>query len=114
MATMITVPDSLEVQLQQHAHAQHRSVEAVALDLLREALNAATAAPSVNDVVATIKATAPNPSSIRPARGSIADILRRTPSTVDVDLDQWNQDWAAVEQEMRAMTRADDRAEGHG
>ena len=114
MATTITVPDSLEVQLQQQAQAQHRSVEAVALDLLREALEAATLYPSVEDVVAQIKATPPNPQAIRPAQGSLADILRRTPNDVDFDLDQWNQDWAAVEQEMQAMTRADDHAEGRG
>jgi plasmid stability protein len=114
MATTITVPDTLEVQLQQQAKVQHRSVEAVALDLLREALDVATTSPSVDDVVAKIKATAPNPRNIRPAHGSLADILRRTASAVDFDLDQWNQDWAAVEKEMRAMTRADDLTEGRG
>jgi plasmid stability protein len=114
MATTITVPDSLEVQLQQHAHAQHRSVEAVALDLLREALDTTPPVPSVDDVVATIQATAPHPRTIRPAHGSLADLLRRTPDPGDFDLDQWSQDWAAVELEMRAMTRADDRTEGRG
>jgi hypothetical protein len=33
---------------------------------------------------------------------------------MDFDLAQWNTDWAAVEAEMRAMTRSDDLAEGRG
>lgn len=112
MATIITVPDNLEAQLQQQAKAQHRSVEAVALDLLREALGATTTHPSVDEVVAKIKASGPNRSAIRPAQGSLADILRRTSETVDFDLDQWNKEWAIAEQEMRVMNRADDLPEG--
>ncbi|HEY0739237.1 MAG TPA: hypothetical protein VGD69_30225 [Herpetosiphonaceae bacterium] len=111
MATIITVPDGLEAQLQQHARAQHRSVEAVALDLLREALDTATTHPSVHEVVAKIKASGPNRAAIRPAQGSLADVLRRTPDAVDFDLDQWNKEWAAVEQEMCGMSRADDLPE---
>ena len=112
MATIITVPDSLEAQLQQQAKAQHRSVEAVALDLLREALGTTTTHPSVDEVVAQIKASGPHRAVIRPAQGSLADILRRTSDATDFDLEQWNKEWAAVEQEMRVMNRADDLPEG--
>lgn len=112
MATTITLPDSLEAQLQQQAKVQRRSLEAVALDLLREALDATSNYPSVEDVVAKIKATEPNAGAIRPAQGSLADILRRASGPVDFDLEQWNKAWAAVEQEMRAMNRTDDLDEG--
>jgi plasmid stability protein len=113
MATTITLPDTLVVRLEQQAHAQHRSVEEIALDLLHDALSE-TEPPSVADVVATIKATPPNPSNVRTAQGSLADALRRTTSVENFDLDRWNADWAAVEAELRATTRFDDLAEGRG
>jgi plasmid stability protein len=111
MTTTISLPETLEAQLQQQADAQHRSVEAVALDLLRDAL-AVESGPAIDDVVAKIRATRPNPQSVRPAQGSLADELRRTPTNADVDLAQWNREWAAVEAEIRAMTHTDDIAEG--
>ncbi len=114
MATTITLPENLEVRLQQQARAQHRSVEAVALDMLQDALAPPSAYPSVDDVVAHIKATPPNPSNIRPARGSLAEVLHQAPSEADFDLNQWNTEWAAVEAEMRTMTHTDDLAEGRG
>lgn len=111
MATTITVPDILAIQLEQQARAQQRSVEDLVLDILRDAL-AETVLPSVDAVVAKIKATGYNPRNIRPAQGSLAEVLRRTPTTEMFDLEQWQQEWAAVEAEMRAVTRADDLAEG--
>lgn len=113
MATTITVPDTLAVRLQQQASVQHRSVEDVALDILRDAL-IETSIPGVDAVIAKIKATAPNPRNIRPAQGVLADALRRTPNTEAFDLDQWNKEWAAVEAEMRAVEQANDLAEGRG
>ncbi|MDP9312440.1 MAG: hypothetical protein M3R24_16410 [Chloroflexota bacterium] len=111
MTTTITVPDTLAIQLQQRAKVQQRSIEEVALDILRDALTE-TALPSLDAVVANIKATAPNPRNIRPAQGSLADVLRRAPKNDAFDLDLWQKDWAAVEAEMRAVTQADDLAEG--
>jgi len=113
MATTITVPEPLAIRLQQQARVQHRSVEDVALEILRDAL-VEPPIPSVDAVVAKIKATRPNHRNIRPAHGSLAEVLRRTPHTEVFDLDQWQKDWAAVEAEMRAVTRADDLAEGRG
>ena len=86
MATTITLPENLEAQLQQQAAAQHRSVEAVALDILRETLDAKMPVPTVEDVVAKIKATSPNPHNIRPANGSLATALRRVPGNIAFDL----------------------------
>ncbi len=111
MATSILLPDHLEAVLQQYAAGQQRSVEEVALDILNDALDTMSPAPSVDDVVATIQATPPNLHNIRPARGSLADALRNSPNDPEFDLTQWNADWAAVEAEMRAMTRANDEVE---
>lgn len=108
MATNITLPDPLAARLQQQAEAQHRSVEDIALSILNDALEPAPVFPTVEDVVAKIKATPRNPDSTRPAAGSLADALRKAPSSPDFDLAQWNKDWEAVEAEMRAITHADD------
>lgn len=97
------------------ADAQHRAAEEVALDILREAL---LDAPSGGDeldlatVVAAIRALPPNPRSLRPGQGSLADALAPSASDESFDLAAWEADWAAVETEMAATTRADDRAEG--
>ena len=74
-------------------------------------LLASCATPTPETVVAKIKATPPNPQNIRPARGSLADALRDGPDEPHFNLTRWNQKWAGVEAEMKAMTRANDIAE---
>jgi plasmid stability protein len=114
MTVTITLPDDVKAQLQREAEAQDRSVEEVALGILSGALRPASAFPAPEDVVAKIKATAPDPHNIRFARGSLAAALRAAPDDSDFDLVQWEREWAAVEREMKAMTRANDVAEGRG
>jgi plasmid stability protein len=114
MATTITLPDALEAQLQQQADVQHRSLEAVALDLLHDALGATATEPDLDDIVARIRLVDPKPQNVRVATGSLADALRHIPSDVSFDLDRWTRAWEAVETEMRAMTRTDDLSEGRG
>jgi plasmid stability protein len=87
MATTVTLLITLELELQQRAQAQGRSVEDVALEILQEAF-AETAPPSLDAVVAKIKSTSPNYQNIRAAQGSLAGALRRTQSSQDLDLDQ--------------------------
>ncbi len=100
MATTITLPDTLETELQQRARTEQRSVEDIALEILHEAFAGPTLS-SLDAVVAKIKSTGPNPDNIRSAQGSLADVLRRTQSLQDFDLDRWNKEWAMVEAEMR-------------
>ena len=114
MAVIITVPDNLEAQLERTATAQELSVEQVALNILSDALEIQGAFPTPEEVVATIKALAPNPHNIRPARGSLAEALRNAPDDPTFDLARWEQEWAGVEAEMKAITRANDIAEGRG
>ncbi|MBA3947765.1 MAG: hypothetical protein H0X37_24825 [Herpetosiphonaceae bacterium] len=103
MAVMIKVPDELQEQLQQRAEIEHRSVEEVTLGLLQDALERTELFPTVDDVVARIKAIGPNPDNVRPAQGSLADALRNGMSTAPFDLAQWTSEWAAVETEIRDM-----------
>lgn len=113
MSIMIRLNDHLEAQLQQRADAEHRSVEAVALDILHAAVapEHSEERSSVESIVAKIRAATPDPQRIRPAQGSLADALHRAPAHNDFDLQQWNRDWAAVEAEMHAMNRSEYQTE---
>ncbi|HEY1011110.1 MAG TPA: hypothetical protein VGE07_00300 [Herpetosiphonaceae bacterium] len=102
MATTITLPDHLALRLQQQALAQHRSVEAVAVDLLAHALERALPQPALLDVIARIQSLPADPRNIRPAAGSLAAALHDEPDIV-FDVDQWEQEWAVAEAEIRAM-----------
>jgi hypothetical protein len=116
MPVTITLPDELAENLQTRAEAQQVSLA----ELIADLLNVAFAVepdddfPTPEEVVAEIKATPPNPASIRPATGSLAEALQNAPQDPDFDLETWNKEWAAVEAEMRAITRANDIAEGRG
>ncbi|MCZ7571402.1 MAG: Arc family DNA-binding protein [Ardenticatenaceae bacterium] len=112
MAITITLPEEIESKLQRRAETQHRSIEELALDILNDALQQEESVHSLDDVVARIQATPPNPRSIRTAQGSLAEALRSAPEDSDFDLATWKRDWAAVEAEMKAVTRTDDITEG--
>ena len=114
MAVTITLPDEMETQLQRKAERQNLSVEELALDILDHALGTEEPFPSPEEGVAEIRATPPNPRSIRSASGSLAEALRNAPDDPDFDLAAWNRGWAAVEVEMQALTRANAMAEGRG
>lgn len=111
MTVTITLPDDLAAWLRPRAASLGRPVEEVALDLLRSALLAEPASPTLEEVVARIRATAPNPAAVRQARGALADAL--VDETEDaLDVAAWQAAWTTVEAELAAITDADDRAEG--
>ena len=117
MSVTITIPTDLTPQLRRVADAQGRTVEEMALAILRADLRDEPEGGDDLDldldaVVAAIRALPPNPQAIRPGRGSLADALADKLADEPFDLVVWEVDWAAVEEEMAAMTRADYRAEG--
>ena len=112
MSITITMPDEMGVQLQRKAKRERLSVEEWVIKLLGRVLQTDDTFPSLEEVVAQIQATPPNPNSLRPASGSLTDALRDSPHDPDFDLDIWNQEWATVEAEMKAITRANSIAEG--
>lgn len=115
MALTITVPDFMEVRLRQEAGMQQRSVEEIALGLLGKALEQIGMGPTAQDVVAQIRGMPANPHNVRPARSSLAVALRASHTAADdsdFDQAQWDRDWAAVEAEMKAVTHANNQAEG--
>ena len=114
MTLTITLPDTLTVQLQEKAAAHQLSVEEVALDILRGALAQEEDFLAPEEVVKRIQASPPLPSSIRSAKGSLAEALQNAPEDPDFDLDSWQKAWAEVEVEMKVRTQADRHAEGRG
>ena len=112
MSITITLPDDVQAQLQRSAELQRRSLEEVALDILASAAGAGPAVSTPEDVVARIRATPRNPTSVVAATGSLATALRNAPLVSDFNLGVWERNWAAVELQIRATTRDNDIAEG--
>lgn len=105
----ITLPRALEAALQDAAEARDSSVEAFALEILGDAVGTGMV-PSPEDVVAEIRAL---PAIAVPvANGSLADALQDAPEDPEFELETWRRQWAAVEAEMKALSRANDLAEG--
>ncbi len=127
MTTTIALPERLAEQLQQRATVEHRSVESLAIECIVAGLTETDAAiadhhrqplddPELLTLVARIKAMPPNPASIIPARGNLADVLRMMEAIEDETYDVAAEIAAlqAAEQELRDINRADDIAEGRG
>lgn len=123
MSVTINFPENVWVRLQRKAEREKQSVEDVAVRLLDLALEEEAEAEQTDAelqaLVARVKATPPNPAAIRPAVGSLADALaeslaREAAEPQEFDQAEWDRAWDAIEQDMKAVTRANDIAEGRG
>lgn len=126
MTTTITLPNDLAERLARQASAERRSVQSLAIEYLMSALSSEQAElvtrslppldedPELLALVARIKAMPPNPASIIPPKGNLADVLRAMEAVRDSDYDLEAEIAAldAAEQELRALDRANDIAEG--
>jgi len=97
--------------LRQAAKQQKLLPEAFALRILEEALEPEPEL-TVEEVVARIKALPRRTENIRPATESLLEYLQNAPEDPDFDLEVWQQEWAAVDAEMKSITQANDEAEG--
>jgi plasmid stability protein len=113
MAITINLDDDLAAALENRAKKQQLSAEQFAINILTEALLGSESI-TLREAVTTIRATAPNPSQVRPATANLADVLRAAPGDPCFDLENWNRQWSVVEAELKALTRANDVAEGRG
>ncbi len=116
MILTISLPGDVQEKLEKRAEAVKWSVEEMATHLLDEALSI-TARPSKDeltpeDVVARILSLPPKPQNVRASVGSLSDALRESKPDYTFDLDEWRQEWAAVEAEMKAIEQADRLADG--
>jgi predicted DNA-binding protein len=126
----IHLPDMLQQRAEEIAAQRGSTIGDLLLELLEEYLenvkdmpgtsdvsdtsreNEQNGYPSLEEVVAKIKATPPNPASFHPATQPLAELLANSPDDPSFDEEAWNRDWAAVEAEIKAITRANDHAEG--
>ena len=113
MSSIISIPDDLTKKLRAKADERHMPVDALVVDILAGAVEDQDY-PSLEEVVARIKATPPNPASFHPATESLAEWLARSPADYSFDADAWNREWAEVEAAMDARDRANDASEGLG
>jgi hypothetical protein len=114
MSVTITLPDEIANPLQVQAEAKQVSLDELVTDLLTTVLSTEPEEDELEALVARIKATPPNPTSIRPATGSLIEALKNSPEDPDFDLETWNREWAKIEAELKAINHADDIVEGRG
>lgn len=115
MSVTITLTDPLAEQLRIRATRQHLQLEEFVFTLLKNALQPANQdILTPEDVVAKIKATPRTLKNIRPATDSLLEALRHAPDYPDFELEAWEKQWSDIEWEMKAITRANDIAEGRG
>ena len=126
--TTITLPEQIAAQLQRRATDERLSVEALAIAYITNGLtrpapssvSASTAEratdPELLALVARITALPPNPASIIPAKGDLAEVFRTLEAVDDPAYDLAAEVAAldAAELELRALDRANDIAEGRG
>lgn len=124
MPLTITLPNILERKLHAKAAIYQQPIDKLTIDFLSRALDdepddyfatGGTLAtdflvaesndyPTLEEVVAKIKATPPNPAMIEPAKESLLEyLLDSPPLDPSFDLEEWNREWAKVEAELKAM-----------
>ncbi len=71
---------------------------------------------TLEEIVAMIKATPPNPNAIHPATKTAAELIAELeadpPEASDITPDEWDRLWAAFEAELKAADYADALSEG--
>jgi hypothetical protein len=115
MLVTIALPDDLSKRLQIEANDRRLSLDELVIDVLANVFEHEQGAfPTLEEVVAKIKATEPDPASFHPANRSLADLLSNMPDDPCFDLEEWNREWAMAEAEIKAITHANDLAEERG
>ena len=113
MPLTVTLPDPLAFQLESRAKVQKVPLGQMIVDMLFNVIEREpTIDQTLEELIAEIKATPPNPASFRPATGSLLEALKDAPNEPEIDVESWNREWAAVEAEMKTITRLNDYAEG--
>ncbi len=110
MSTVITLPDNLVQILQSQADHQQMSLTEFVLEILDKAIQKPELEddfPLLEEIIVEIKATPPDPTAYHPAQASLAEALAAMPDDPDFDLEEWQQEWAKAETEMKAIELAD-------
>lgn len=113
MSLTVTLPDPLALRLKSRAKVQKVPLGQMVADMLLNVLEREPAIEqTLEELVAEIKATPPNPASFRAATGSLLEALKDVPNEPDIDAENWNREWGAVEAEMNTITRLNEFVTG--
>lgn len=127
MQVTLSLPETLVNHLQQQAEQLDVSLDDLTAKLLSDALiNEQTESlsapddevdlPTLEELVARIRATPPNPKAVHPPTKTVEEVLaalEASPSPEsDITPEEWDRMWAAFEQELKAVDRAKDIEEG--
>lgn len=127
MTVTVTLSERLSEHLQAHADKFHLSLDALVEKLLVDALPVVETngfhlspadddLPSLEEVIAKIKATGPNPDAIERGDkvGDMAYIqsLLDNPPTDTLTVAEWEEYWPAFEQELKELDQARAVAKG--
>jgi len=125
MPTTIALPNSLATRLQIEADRKQLSLDKLVIDILssvferkrdvREPTRLSAHAegssqarssddyPTLEEVVAKIKAMPPTRADVYPTTRSLADLLRDSPQDPSFDLEEWTREWDKVEIETKRL-----------
>lgn len=112
MSLTITLPDEIATKLQAHAEIQQKSVDDIVVNILGSALDDAASSGALEAVVLRIQSHPSDPSHIHPATQDLGELLKDVEREEPLDVAAWQSDWSKVEEEMKAITRANDIVEG--
>jgi hypothetical protein len=109
----ITLNDELVAGLEPNAKQRQLSVEQLAIKILMDAVTGSRGL-TPEEVVAKIQARRSQPISARTPSANLANLLGDSEIDPNFDQQKWRREWAAMEAEMKEMTKANNMAEGRG
>lgn len=112
MPLTITLPDELAIKLQAQADVQQRRIDDVAVSILDSVLESEQHDSELEALVLRMQSRPSDPSSIHPATQELAELLANVEHEEPIDVEAWKKDWAKAEAELKAITHANDVAEG--
>ena len=110
MPVNITLDDRLVADLQPTAQRHDLSVEQLALKILTASVEESEL-PTPEQVIEQIRSLPRGTPLVRPATANLAELLQCAPEAPDFDIAGWNRQWAEIEAEQKAVTKAKASAE---
>jgi len=115
MPTTVTLDDGLAIKLGQHAKKRKKTMSEYVTQILEDAVNGdgmnREDAEELTEVLRKTRSTGQSAAAIRQATGSLSEALSEEAPGAQFDVEQWDREWAAVEDEIRSATEANDIAE---